>query len=187
VANAQRPLQFSIAISVHQPVHAPRGRHGGVIVALLNQKLGGGPQGNLIPRLYALAAAPSNGVFHDATPASSSVTGNCVIRFQSVQQQHARGRRLSGGLAGYALTTGYDQVTGLEFDQCRQLVATVERVDFSNLDQHGLTGVVQPGDRRAERIGSGTLSRYILRTGHGLLFGGWFTFDTTAGGSAGTA
>src|SRR5206468_4899593 len=36
------------------------------IAALLNQK-SGGAQGNLNPGLYALAAIPGNGVFHDVT------------------------------------------------------------------------------------------------------------------------
>ena len=42
------------------------------IAALLNQKMGSA-QGNLNPRLYALAAAASNGVFHDVTVATSAV------------------------------------------------------------------------------------------------------------------
>ncbi|QBB70289.1 hypothetical protein ELE36_07895 [Pseudolysobacter antarcticus] len=92
------------------------------IVALLNQKLGG-PQGNLNPRLYALAATPSNGVFHDATPASSGVT-SCVITIPSMCNNSMPGPTdLSAGLTGYPLTTGYDEVTGLGSINVQNLLA----------------------------------------------------------------
>jgi hypothetical protein len=80
------------------------------VTALLNQKMGGS-QGNLNPLLYRLAAS-NPGVFHDATPASSGVP-NCSINTASVcNNSLPSSTSTTGGLAGYALTTGYDQATG---------------------------------------------------------------------------
>jgi pseudomonalisin len=82
------------------------------ISALLNQKMGSA-QGNLNPRLYALAAAPGNGVFHDATVATSGVAG-CSVATPSMCNNSTPGPAgLSGGLAGYSVGPGYDEVTGL--------------------------------------------------------------------------
>ena len=81
------------------------------VTALLNQKTGGS-QGNLNPLLYHLAASNPN-VFHDATPATINGT-NCSIGTASVcNNSTPSATGLTGGLAGYALTTGYDQATGL--------------------------------------------------------------------------
>jgi subtilase family serine protease len=80
------------------------------VTALLNQKAGG-PQGNMNPLLYRLAATA--GVFHDATPASSGVA-SCDIGTPSLCNNSDPGTNsLTGGLAGFALTTGYDQATGI--------------------------------------------------------------------------
>ena len=79
------------------------------VTALLNQKAGGA-QGNLNPLLYRLAATP--GVFHDATPASSGVA-SCSVTIPSMCNNSVPSPTgLTGGLAGFALTTGYDQATG---------------------------------------------------------------------------
>jgi pseudomonalisin len=81
------------------------------VTALLNQKMGGS-QGNLNPLLYHLAASNPN-VFHDATPATIN-GGVCSIGTASVcNNSTPSATGLTGGLAGYALTTGYDQATGL--------------------------------------------------------------------------
>ena len=81
------------------------------VAALLNQKMGGA-QGNLNPLLYRLAASSPN-AFHDATPASSGVSG-CSVQLPSVcNNSTPSATALTGGLAGYALTIGYDQATGL--------------------------------------------------------------------------
>ncbi|NYF79282.1 protease pro-enzyme activation domain-containing protein [Granulicella arctica] len=81
------------------------------VTALLNQKIGTS-QGNLNPLLYHLAALASS-PFHDATPATSGVAG-CSLATPSMCNNSTPGvTSLTGGLAGYALTTGYDQVTGL--------------------------------------------------------------------------
>jgi len=82
------------------------------IAALLNQKMGGA-QGHLNPCLYALAATPANGVFHDITVTTSGV-GNCDTSFPSLcNNSNAGPTALTGGLAGYTVGPGYDMVTGL--------------------------------------------------------------------------
>ena len=86
------------------------------VTALLNSKLGAA-QGNLNPLLYTLAATPSNNVFHDITVTSSGVTG-CVITVPSMCNNSTPGASANsttatGGLQGYLVTAGYDEVTGL--------------------------------------------------------------------------
>jgi hypothetical protein len=81
------------------------------ITALLNQQMGT-PQGELNPRLYALAANPPNAVFHDVTVATSAVSG-CVVTTPSMCNNSTPSpTALTGGLAGYLVTPGYDEVTG---------------------------------------------------------------------------
>ena len=82
------------------------------IAALLNQRTGGA-QGNLNPRLYALAAAPGNGVFHDVTVSTSGLAG-CNLSTPSTCNNSTPGPSgLTGGLAGYSVGPGYDLATGL--------------------------------------------------------------------------
>jgi pseudomonalisin len=82
------------------------------IAALLNQKEGIA-QGLLNPNLYILAAAPSNGVFHDVTVATSGVA-NCAVTTPSMCNNSTPGpTSLTGGLSGYLVTAGYDEATGL--------------------------------------------------------------------------
>ncbi len=81
------------------------------ITALLNEKTGRS-QGNLNPLLYRTAAA-SPSAFHDATPATSGVP-NCSTATASLCNNSTPGTvSLTGGLAGFPLTIGYDQATGL--------------------------------------------------------------------------
>jgi pseudomonalisin len=81
------------------------------IAALLNQKKGSA-QGNLNPLLYNLAATSAS-VFHDATPSTSGVA-TCDINTPSMcNNSTPSATSLTGGLAGFALTVGYDQATGL--------------------------------------------------------------------------
>ncbi len=81
------------------------------VAALLDQKLGSA-QGNLNPEIYPLAAiVPS--AFHDVTVASSGVSP-CSVNTPSMCNNSIPGPSgLSGGQAGYLVTTGYDEVTGL--------------------------------------------------------------------------
>jgi len=82
------------------------------ITALLNQKFNS-PQGELNQRLYQLAATPANAVFHDVTVASSGVA-NCGLTTPSMCNNSTPSPTgLTGGLAGYLVTAGYDEVTGL--------------------------------------------------------------------------
>jgi subtilase family serine protease len=81
------------------------------VTALLNQKTSSS-QGNLNPLLYRIAAS-TPAAFHDATPASSGVA-NCDVTVPSMCNNSTPSPTgLSGGLAGFALTAGYDQATGL--------------------------------------------------------------------------
>ncbi len=69
------------------------------LVALINQKAG--PQGNINPILYQMAAA-TTGAFHDIT------TGNNSVPCQTGTKNCA-----TGGTIGYSAGAGYDQATGL--------------------------------------------------------------------------
>ena len=81
------------------------------IAALINTKLGSA-QGNMNPLIYRVAAATPAAI-HDATVASSGVTG-CTTATPSMCNNSTPGpSTLTGGLAGYALLTGYDEATGL--------------------------------------------------------------------------
>lgn len=81
------------------------------ITALLNQSAGEA-QGELNSNLYRLAGTPSNNVFHDATVSSSGVTG-CVVTTPSMcNNSTPSSTSQSGGLSGYLVGTGYDEVTG---------------------------------------------------------------------------
>jgi hypothetical protein len=81
------------------------------IQALLNQKEGG-KQGNINPALYSLASTPANGVFHDATVATSGVA-NCDTATPSLCNNSTPSiTSLQEGEAGYALMPGYDLATG---------------------------------------------------------------------------
>ncbi|HEY5330012.1 MAG TPA: protease pro-enzyme activation domain-containing protein [Acidobacteriaceae bacterium] len=82
------------------------------IAAMLDQKLGA-RQGNLNPMFYRLASTTSNGVFHDATPASSGVSSCSTATPSMCNNSTPSANALTGGLAGYGLTTGYDLATGL--------------------------------------------------------------------------
>ena len=81
------------------------------VTAILDQKLGAA-QGNLNPQLYPLAARTTD-VFHDTTVSSSGVS-NCQVATPSMCNNSAPGvSGLTGGQPGYAINTGYDEVTGL--------------------------------------------------------------------------
>jgi hypothetical protein len=82
------------------------------IAALLNTAAGT-RQGNLNPLIYRLAnSSAASSIFHDATISSSGVA-NCTVGVPSVCNNSTPGTdSLTGGLAGYVLTAGYDQATG---------------------------------------------------------------------------
>lgn len=81
------------------------------VAALLDEKLKYSV-GNMNPQIYAMAQnQPSS--FHDATPTTSGVA-TCEINTPSMCNNSTPGPTgLTGGQAGYALTTGFDLVTGV--------------------------------------------------------------------------
>lgn len=152
------------------------------IAALLNQTTGSA-QANINPRLYALAANPSNAVFHDVTVASSGVT-NCTLATPSLCNNSTPGPSgLSGGLPGYMVGTGYDLATGLGSIDVANLLAQWSNPNAGavNLNQRGLTGA---WDNPAIN-GQGFVMEVepdFYGAGTGLLFAGWYTNDVTAAG-----
>ncbi len=153
------------------------------ITALLDQKLGSA-QGNLNPRLYALAANSANGVFHDVTVASSGVT-NCSVAVPSLCNNSTPGPSgLSGGLAGYLVGVGYDEATGLGSIDVSNLIGnwSEQSAGAVNLDQHGLTGSwynPATGGQGFEFEVYPDLSG----AGQGLFTAGWFTYDASGAGT----
>lgn len=152
------------------------------VAALLNQKAGG-PQGNINPGLYGLAADPANGVFHDVTIASSGVQP-CNIATPSPCNTSTPGPNgLGGGLKGYKVGTGYDLATGLGSLDVSAFIAhwNVAPPARVNLDQRGLGSAwANPATG-----GQGLVAEFypdIYGPGRGLLFGGWFTFDEAVAG-----
>jgi hypothetical protein len=150
------------------------------IVALLNEKTGTA-QGNLNPRLYALARARSN-AFHDITIASSGVSG-CTASLPSLCNNSTPGvGGLTGGLAGYLVGDGYDPATGLgSIDTANLLASWSSSSPAVNLDQIGLSGSWY----NPSTAGQGVVMQVVpdfYGAGQGLLFGGWFTFDAAAAG-----
>lgn len=101
------------------------------IAALLDQKLGA-RQGNLNPLFYSLAATPANGVFHDVTGTTSGIA-NCSTATPSIcNNSTPSGTSLTGGVAGYAVGTGYDLATGLgSLDVTKFLAAAVPSTTLS--------------------------------------------------------
>ncbi len=81
------------------------------VAALLDQKLAAA-QGNLNPQIYQVAASiPS--AFHDTTVATSGVA-SCNVNTPSLCNNSIAGSTgLAASQAGYLVTTGYDEATGL--------------------------------------------------------------------------
>jgi subtilase family serine protease len=153
------------------------------IAAILNQATNTA-NGNLNPRLYALAATPSAAAFHDVTVASSDVAG-CTVATPSLCNNTTPGPSgLTGGLQGYLATPGYDLATGLGSVNATNLVnqwsANASGVD---LDQVGLTGSWYNPATSGQGVVM-QLAPDFYGAGRGFLFGGWFTYATSAGGGA---
>lgn len=74
------------------------------LLALLNQHLASGGEGNVNPKLYSLAQSGwSSGMFHDITVGNNVVTVSCS-RHQSI---------CDNPTVGYYAGVGYDQTTGV--------------------------------------------------------------------------
>ena len=81
------------------------------IVALVNTA-SGTTQGNINPLLYSTVTSHPT-AFHDVTVTTSGVS-NCSLTTPSMCNNSTPARSsLTGGLAGYEVGTGYDEVTGL--------------------------------------------------------------------------
>lgn len=149
------------------------------IVARIGEKFGDG-QGGLNPRLYALAAHPSYGAFHDVTVGSSGVV-SCNLSLPSVCNNTTPGPAgLSDGLQGYAVTDGYDRATGLGSIAADHLLANWgAQPPGVDLDQHGISGSWADPSARSQGILL-TVHPDFYAPGSGLLFGGWFTYGAQA-------
>jgi pseudomonalisin len=104
------------------------------LTALLNQEMSGF-QGELNARLYALAETTSKGVFHDVTIASSGVSGCSAVTPSMCNNSTPSPAALTGGLQGYLVRAGYDEVTGLGSIDATNLMAhwsTVTDLIFRN-------------------------------------------------------
>ncbi len=82
------------------------------ITALLNQKFQS-PQGEINQRLYYLASNPALKVFNDVTVDTSGVSGCAVTTPSMCNNSTPSPTGLTGGLSGYLVTPGFDEVTGL--------------------------------------------------------------------------
>ena len=153
------------------------------VAALLNQKTGGA-QGNLNPRLYALAAVPGNGVFHDVTVSTSGVSA-CDVSIPSMCNNSTPGPSgLSGGLAGYLVGPGYDEVTGLgSIDVANLLTQWAALGSAVDLNQHGLTGSWYEPATSGQGIELEVFPN-LIAPGTADVVGAWFTFDYAAVGGA---
>jgi subtilase family serine protease len=110
--------------SVSSPVFAG-------IVALLNQALGGSGLGNINPKLYALAATPTNGVFHSVASGDNNVY--CQPNTPSGFPSNVICP--TAGVFGFSSsnadpTTGYNLVTGLGSVDADKLILALTAPDF---------------------------------------------------------
>jgi hypothetical protein len=140
------------------------------VAALLDQKLGA-PQGNLNPGLYATAASVP-AAFHDITVATSGV-GTCVITTPSMcnnstASSTATITNLSGGEAGYEVTAGYDEVTGLG------------SLDVANFIDNYVTGApaATTGAASAITYSAATLAGTVNPSG--TVANAWFLYGTSS-------
>jgi subtilase family serine protease len=151
------------------------------IAALLDERTGSA-QGNLNPRLYSLAAEAGAAAFHDVTLASSGVAG-CTLALPSLCNNSTPGPSgLTGGLAGFLVGAGYDEVTGLGSVDAANLIARWTGASATvDPDQFGLTGAWY----NPATSGQGVVLQIVpdyYGNGIGLAFAGWFTFDVLAAG-----
>lgn len=151
------------------------------VAALLNQK-NGAAQGNLNPRIYALAGDPGNAVFHDATVATSGVSGCTLSQASPCNNSTPGPNGVGGGLSGYLVGAGYDEATGLgSLDVTHFIDHWNDAASSFDIDQAGLTGPWYNPSTSGQGVVMQILPDYF-GTGTGLIFGGWFTFDVSAAG-----
>ena len=138
------------------------------IAALLDQKIGSA-QGNLNPRLYALASSPGNAVFHDITAAA------CDASVPSTCNNSTPGpTTLTGGLVGYTVSPGYDLATGLGSIDVTKLLANWSAATSPGTTANSpgpLSGLWYNPNESGWGIGF-TQRRNIV-------FATWFTYDNS--------
>jgi subtilase family serine protease len=87
------------------------------MVALINQQTNSTGQGNVNPKLYAIAASSAN-AFHDVT------TGNNDVPYQATSTLLPDCAQTGSVALGYLATSGYDLVTGLGSINAANLVTS---------------------------------------------------------------
>jgi len=146
------------------------------ITALLDQKMGG-KQGNLNPILYAMAASTPS-AFHDVTVATSGVTGCSVNTPSMCNNSTPSSTSLSGGQAGFLVTAGFDEATGL---------GSLDVGNFLSSYSVGKPPAAATGSASAITGTSATLSGTVNPNGASTQY--WFACGTssTLSGAAKTA
>ena len=157
------------------------------IAAILNSSQGGA-QGNLDPKLYALAAIPNNNVFNDVTVTSSAVIG-CTATVPSMcnNSTPTPTSPTTAGLQGFVVDTGYDEATGLGSINVGKLLtgwngSTTTLTASANPANFGasvtFTATVR-GTGTSTPTGTVTFSNGATQFGTGVLASGVATFATS--------
>ena len=164
------------------------------ITALLAQQVG--TLGNLNPTLYRLAATPTNGVFHDVTPASSGVGAGCNTSVPSMCNNSTPSPiGLMGGLAGFQVQTGYDEATGWGSIDVNKLLGSWASIPALGTTSTSLSASANPALASTSVKFTATVTPTTGPTptgsvnfldsgillGSGALSGGVATFTATAG------
>lgn len=152
------------------------------IAALLNERTNAA-QGNLNPRLYALAGNLANEVFHDVDR-DTSATGvdACEAALPSRCNNLTPGAAGAGPVAGYQVDKHYDLVTGLGSIDVSHLLEAwpTEAARGARLNQRGISGSwADPGTDSQGLVLEVTPDHFDALTGN--LFAGWFTYAPSGG------
>jgi subtilase family serine protease len=149
------------------------------IMALVDQAAKAN-QGAANARLYELATTTPD-VFHDITVASSGVT-SCEATTPSMCNNSTPGRTtLTGGLAGFSVANGYDEVTGLGSIDAGKLIANWGGAPSLALDP--LTLTVARGKSGTVMVTPAGFSTAVTFACDGLPATATCTFSTDASGT----
>ncbi len=158
-ANGSYQFEYSYGTSAAAPSMAG-------VAALLNQDQGEGV-GNLNPRLYQMAGSVPT-VFHDVTVSTSGVT-NCNINTPSMCNNSIAGASsLTGGHPGFAVNTGYDEVTGLGSLDVAAFVKSFVATSPASLQFVGVTPCRvadtrnAPGPFGGPALGAGSSREFVI-------------------------
>jgi pseudomonalisin len=147
------------------------------IAALLNQKMEA-PQGNLNPRIYALAASGTSGLFHDVTVATSGVS-SCDVTVPSLCNNSTAGPDApTTGLPGFLVGSGYDLATGLGSLDTSNFLAAYGGPSASTPTYANYQGLWWASPASSE-------SGWGVNFAHqgDTIFGTWFTYDLSGTGN----